>query len=255
MLDDLLDRLEPAMRSPVLVLGDGRWTVTEQLRSRGVSVEAVGGDWPSVQLPRRFDLAIVEPTYEADVVAALHCAVAHLEPGGLVLLVPGPDDSLAARFDLESIAEVLPDGVRVVVWRRPDRRTIHDVVFEARTRIARTTADELAARLRAPDSPTVVDTRTATDRDRFGVIAGSIHVPRTLVEWHLDPANGYRHPLVSSFDQPLVIVCNGGYSSALAAQSLLDIGFVDVADLVGGMRAWIRAGHAVVAPDHSHLDI
>ena len=255
VLDDLLDRLVPAMASPVLVLGDGRWTVTEQLRNRGASTAVVCGDWPSIQLPRRFDLAIVEPTHQSDVVAAVHCAVQHLESGGRVVLAPGPDDSLAIRFDLEPVAEALPDGVRVAVLRRPDRRTIHDVVFEARTRIARTTADELAARLRAPVSPTVVDTRTATDRDRFGVIAGSIHVPRTLVEWHLDPANGYRHPLVSSFDQPLVVVCNGGYSSALAAQSLLDIGFVDVADLVGGMRAWIRAGHPVVAPDHSHLDI
>ena len=128
-------------------------------------------------------------------------------------------------------------------------------MFEARSRLTRTTADELAVRLRTPDAPVVVDTRTATDRLRFGVIAGSIHVPRTVVEWHLDPANGYRHPAVSSFDQPLVIVCNGGYSSALAAASLLDLGFVDVADLIGGMRAWIGAGHPVVAADHSHLDL
>lgn len=255
VLDDLLDHDVPAMGSPILVLGDGRWTVTEQLRRRGALLEVVDGDWPSIQLPRRFDLAIVEPTHEFDVVAAVHCAVQHLAPGGRVLLAPGPDDSLAVRFDLVLVAEALPDGVRIAVLRRPDRRTIHDVVFDARTRITRTTADELAARLRMPDPPTVVDTRTATDRDRFGVIAGSIHVPRTLVEWHLDPANGYRHPEVSSFEQPLVVVCNGGYSSALAAASLRELGFLDVADLVGGMRAWIRGGHRVVAADHSHLDI
>ena len=255
VFDPLLDRLGVMSSSPVLVLGDGRWTVTEQMRRRGASTETVGGDWPSIQLPRRFGLAIVEPRSDSDVVAAVHCAVQHLEPGGCVLLAPGPDDSLAARFDLVPVAEALPDGVRIVLVRRTDRRTIHDVVFEARTRIARTTADELAARLHSSDPPIVVDTRTATDRHRFGVIAGSVHVPRTVVEWHLDPANGYRHPSVSSFDQPLVVVCNGGYSSALAAASLLDVGFVDVADLVGGMRAWIGAGHPVVAADHSHLDI
>ncbi len=82
-----------------------------------------------------------------------------------------------------------------------------------------------------------------------------MHVPRTVVEWHLDPANGYRHPAVDSFDQPLVLVCNGGYSSSLAAASLLDLGFTDVADLVGGHRAWVAAGLPVVAPDHSHLDL
>ena len=92
-------------------------------------------------------------------------------------------------------------------------------------------------------------------RARFGVIAGSIHVPRTVVEWHLDPANGYRHPAVTSFDQSLVLVCNGGYSSSLAAASLLDLGFTDVGDLVGGIRAWVGAGLDVVEPDHSHLDL
>ncbi len=87
------------------------------------------------------------------------------------------------------------------------------------------------------------------------MIPGAVHVPRTVVEWHLDPANGYRHPDVESFDQPLVLVCNGGYSSSLAAASLLDLGFTDVADLVGGHRAWVAAGLPVVAPDHSHLDL
>jgi len=100
-----------------------------------------------------------------------------------------------------------------------------------------------------------LSTPVLTDRDRFGVIAGSIHVPRTLVEWHLDPANGYRHADVTAFDQPLVLVCNGGYSSSLAADSLLDLGFTDVSDLIGGIRAWVEAGLEVVEPDHSHLDL
>jgi len=128
-------------------------------------------------------------------------------------------------------------------------------VFAARSRIGRVTPHDLAGRLQRGDAPTIVDTRTATDRGRFGVIAGSIHVPRTLVEWHLDPSNGYRHAAVTSFEQPLVLVCNGGYSSSLAAESLLDLGFSGVADLIGGIRAWVAAGFAVVEPDHSHLDI
>lgn len=253
MADELLDRLP--VGTPVLVAGEGRWPLTQRLCARGARVDVVGGDWPSIQLARRFDVAVVEPTVEVGFVAAVHCAVQHLAPGGRVLLAPGPDDSIANRFELTTVAEARLDGVRIAVLQRTDRRTIHDVVFDARARISRTSADELAAALRRPDAPTVVDTRTATDRHRFGVIAGSIHVPRTLVEWHLDPANGYRHPLVSSFEQPLVIVCNGGYSSALAATSLLDLGFTEVADLIGGMRAWLRSGHPVVVPDHSHLDL
>jgi rhodanese-related sulfurtransferase len=144
---------------------------------------------------------------------------------------------------------------RIVVHRRSQRRTIHDVVFDARQRIRRTTPSTLAHELAGTDPPTVIDTRTPTDRERYGVIEGSIHVPRTVVEWHLDPANGYRHPAVTRFDQPLVVVCNGGYSSALAVVSLLDLGFTTVSDLVGGMRAWISAGYPVARPDHCHLDL
>lgn len=53
-----------------------------------------------------------------------------------------------------------------------------------------------------------------------GRSGGKEHVPRTVLEWHLDPANGYRHPAVTSLDQPLVLVCNRGYSSSLAAGHL-----------------------------------
>ena len=230
--------------------------MAEGLGRRGIAVDVVSDDWPSVQLPRRYSLVIVEPLDGSlDIAASMHCAAQHVAPGGEIVLAAEASGDVADRFDLREQSRVDVEGTDIVRYTRPDRVTVHDRVFAARSRIGRVTPDELAARLIGDDAPTVVDTRTATDRGRFGVIAGSIHVPRTLVEWHLDPANGYRHADVTSFDQPLVLVCNGGYSSALAAESLLDIGFVDVADLVGGMRAWIRAGHPVVAPDHSHLDI
>ena len=81
----------------------------------------------------------------------------------------------------------------------------------------------------------VLDTRTPTDRDRFGVIAGSVHAPRTVLEWAVDPASGYHHPAVRGFDQRLVVVCHEGYSSSLAAQSLRRLGFHRATDLVGGV--------------------
>ena len=121
--------------------------------------------------------------------------------------------------------------------------------------VERVHAAELAGELDGDDPPTVVDTRTHTDRSRAGIIAGSIHVPRTVLEWHLDPANGYRHPVLRGLDQRLVLVCNGGYSSSLAAASLQRLGFTGVRDLVGGMRAWLAGGHAVMPADHDHLDL
>jgi rhodanese-related sulfurtransferase len=224
------------------------------LRDRGTHVDAVRGDWPSIQLPQRYAVVIVEPVDASqDVAAMVHCAVQHTEMAGHVVLMV--DAVVAERFDLRRCDSVAVEGAEITWCRRTERVTIHDRVFAARSRIQRVAPLELAERLRQRHAPTIVDTRTATDRSRFGVIEGSIHVPRTVVEWHLDPANGYRHAAVTSFDQPLVLVCNGGYSSSLAAASLLDLGFTDVGDLVGGVRAWIDAGLAVVAPDHSHLDL
>jgi rhodanese-related sulfurtransferase len=209
-----------------------------------------------VQLPVRYSVVVVEPPDRVDDAAAIvHCAAQHVGPGGdIVVLGVGGIDA-ADRFDLTERSRITVDGSDIAVLRRTHRTTIHDKVFAARSRIARVSAHELAHRLVADTPPIVVDTRTATDRARFGVIAGSIHVPRTVVEWHLDPANGYRHPAITSFDQPIVLVCNGGYSSSLAAANLLDLGFTDVGDLVGGIRAWLGAGLEVVAPDHSHLDL
>jgi rhodanese-related sulfurtransferase len=129
------------------------------------------------------------------------------------------------------------------------------MVFEARSRIGRVAAVDLAALLESDPPPYVLDTRTHTDRHRSGVIPGSLHVPRTVLEWHLDPSNGYRHPAAISFDAPIVIVCNGGYSSSLAAANLVDLGFGDVSDLIGGHRAWLAAGLPIERADHSHLDL
>jgi rhodanese-related sulfurtransferase len=142
-----------------------------------------------------------------------------------------------------------------VVLQRTARFTVHDMLFEARRMIERIDPSELARRCDEPNPPTVVDTRTHVDRRRHGVIPGAIHVPRTVLEWHLDPANGYQHPSVTSFAQPLVVVCNGGYSSSLAAASLMRIGYGAVADLIGGHHAWCSAGFGVDPPDHSHLDL
>ena len=247
---------ELSAHEDALALGAGRSVVASELRSRGTTIDAVSGDWPSVQLARRYSLVIVEsPEGSHGAAAAVHCAVQHVKPGGEIVLMLDQIEDVGRRFDLHEPARVTVEGSEIVRYRRTARVTIHDRVFAARAVINRVAPYDLAARLLCEDAPTVVDIRTGIDRGRFGVIVGSIHVPRTLVEWHLDPANGYRHTAVTSFDQPLVLVCNGGYSSSLAAASVLDLGFTDVGDLVGGIRVWIDAGLEVVEPDHSHLDI
>lgn len=235
-------------------------------------------DLATMQLPRRFKVVAMpgnvmifcRPEHRRSIV---HTVTQHLEPGGAVVagfalesgrgsltldeydsLCTDCELSLVARFATWEGAPYDGGGYAVSVHRRADRFNVHDLLYRARERVPRVTAHRLAELLTGPSAPLVVDTRTQTDRARFGVIEGSIHVPRTVLEWHLDPANGYRHPAVSSLDQPLVIVCNRGYSSSLGAASLIDIGFTAVSDLVGGMHAWLAEGRPVVPADHDHLD-
>ena len=217
------------------------------------------------QLARQFEVVFndgrtVAMTTPVTCRAVVHAAVQHLSPGGRLVAFFSLEDHHVVRYE-RMCAEfnLAPDGREIntgvcIVHRRTTQTTIHDLVFEARSRITRIEPDGLRVALDSRHPPTVVDTRTSTDRERFGVIRGSIHIPRTTLEWACDPSNGYRHPMIRSHDQSLVIVCNGGYSSSLAAAKLALLGFIAVNDLVGGHQAWVRAGHEVVRPDQTSLD-
>ena len=220
-------------------------------------------DAVSAQLDRRFAVVTVAGQLisadEGYRRAVLHTATMHLERGGNLLVAHRNDQRVLcngfSNDDLILSASQDRGDSQLSLFRRGDRLTVHDLLYEARATIKRYAPGELAVHMRSFIPPLVLDTRTHVDRSRFGVIPGSVHVPRTVLEWHLDPANGYLHPAVQSFTQPLVVVCNGGYSSSLAAANLVRIGFSDVADLIGGHQAWRAAGLPVQPPDHSHLDI
>ena len=71
---------------------------------------------------------------------------------------------------------------------------------------------------------------------------GSLHLPRTVLEWRVDPASPWRNPHVGGPERRIVILCDHGYSSSLAAAVLVELGFRNVADVVGGFEAWLAAG-------------
>ena len=79
------------------------------------------------------------------------------------------------------------------------------------------------------------------------MIPGSLHIPRTVLEWRLDPETppDRRNPHVTGLGQQLVIVCAHGYSSSLAAATLRDLGFSRATDLDGGFEAWSDQGMPV----------
>ena len=219
-------------------------------------------DVAALQLDCRFDLVVVRADLCDDAGfqrSAIHCAVQHLERGGHLAVQHDPgSEPLCEGFRADDLVFVGREPLaawQLSMFQRGPRTTVHDLLFEARATITRVTPSQLSEQMSGGDPPLVLDTRTHTDRHRFGVIPGSVHVPRTVVEWHLDPANGYLHPAMISFDQPIVVVCNGGYSSSLAAANLVRIGFTSVGDLIGGHAAWRAAGLPVQPPDHSHLDM
>ena len=215
------------------------------------------------QLERRFDVVLITMSAAAadhhESLARLHTAVQHLERDArLIVLRDCSVQPLDVTFRIEDLTLVAggPCGdTTASVYQRGPRFTVHDLLYEARSVISRVTAQQLQQRLLSDSRPLLLDTRTQTDRARFGVIHGSVHVPRTVVEWHLDPANGYLHPAMTSFEQPVVVMCNGGYSSSLSAANLRRLGFRDVADLIGGFQAWRTAGLPWEQADHSHLDL
>jgi rhodanese-related sulfurtransferase len=89
----------------------------------------------------------------------------------------------------------------------------------------------------------LVDIRASDCRDRDGVVPGSLHIPRTVLEWRLDPDDGtWRNPHAPGAGDEVILICDHGDSTVLAAVALVDLGFVRAGDVVGGFAAWSAAG-------------
>ncbi|GLU49361.1 rhodanese-like domain-containing protein [Nocardiopsis ansamitocini] len=97
----------------------------------------------------------------------------------------------------------------------------------------------------------LVDTRPVENRATEGVIPGALVIDRNVLEWRLDPTSPDRVPEADSPDLHIILFCNEGYASSLAAASLRELGLHRATDLVGGFRSWAAAGLPVrSAPPH-----
>jgi rhodanese-related sulfurtransferase len=119
------------------------------------------------------------------------------------------------------------------------RRGIDDVLAVARARLDRLTARE--AYEAVGHGAVLVDIRPEFNRRSEGEIFGALVIERNVLEWRLDPSSDARLP-IADYDLPLVVVCNEGYTSSLAAAALQDLGMHRAADVIGGFRAWRAAG-------------
>jgi rhodanese-related sulfurtransferase len=117
------------------------------------------------------------------------------------------------------------------------QRTLDELLAEARGKIERLEPAE--AWSAAQDGALIVDTRS--DRSQ-GVVPGSLHVPLSVLKWRLAPDSAWRNPHAGSLETRLILICEHGESSSLAAASLLELGFTRAGDVVGGFEAWLGAG-------------
>jgi uncharacterized protein len=121
------------------------------------------------------------------------------------------------------------------------RRTVHELLADARRRLVRLEPAEVAAAV--ADGALVVDIRSELQVGRDGRIPGAVHHPRNVLEWRLDPASGHSDPaLAGALERQMILVCDEGHQSSLAAATLHDLGFRGATDLAGGFQAWLAAG-------------
>jgi rhodanese-related sulfurtransferase len=117
-----------------------------------------------------------------------------------------------------------------------ERGTVDELLAAARARLQRVAASDLDAELAG--GALVVDTRPWEQRQRDGALPGAVVIDRNVLEWRLDPASAVRIPEVDGYGTRIVVVCNEGYSSSLAAATLQDLGLHRATDLIGGFQAW-----------------
>ena len=119
--------------------------------------------------------------------------------------------------------------------------SIDRLLADARAGLDRVEAQDLMAEMAA--GALVVDTRPVEQRERDGSLPGAVVVDRNVLEWRLDPTSPHRIPEATDVGRRVIVVCNEGYSSSLAAATLQELGLERATDLVGGYQAWLRAGH------------
>jgi rhodanese-related sulfurtransferase len=125
--------------------------------------------------------------------------------------------------------------------------TADELLAEARHGLKRLEPGDAAAAMSA--GAVLVDIRSELQRERDGVVPGSVFFPRNVLEWRCDPASDWRDERVSDPSRRLIVMCDAGYQSSLAAANLKRLGLEHAADLAGGFQAWRAAGLPVSSPD------
>jgi rhodanese-related sulfurtransferase len=131
------------------------------------------------------------------------------------------------------------------VIRQATLTTVEDLLAEAQAELDRVTPAEAHAAVRRGDI--LVDIRPVEQRSRDGLVPGAAIVDRNVLEWRLDPGGEHRNRALAQTDRRVILICNEGYQSSLAAATLLRFG-LDATDVIDGVQGWIAAGLPLQRP-------
>ena len=119
-------------------------------------------------------------------------------------------------------------------------KDVDQLLAEARSRLDR--VDPAGASEAMAGDGVLLDIRAESQRADDGVVPGSVFIPRNVLEWRCDPSSEWRDERVSDPSRRVVVMCNEGYQSSLAAAVLQELGLERATDLDGGFQAWRAAG-------------
>jgi rhodanese-related sulfurtransferase len=117
--------------------------------------------------------------------------------------------------------------------------TVEELLAAVQAEIDRFTPAETMAAVEA--GAILVDIRPLEQRQRDGLVPGAHVVGRNVLEWRLDPRGAHRDPRLARLDERVILICDEGYQSSLAAATLIRLG-VDAGDVIGGVQAWKQEG-------------
>lgn len=223
--------------------------------------------WPSRQYDVWHDRAVFHFLTTGQDREMYRCRLAAaIRPGGHAVIAAfapdGPEScsqlpvhrysshDLAAEFggDFEVVAErremhVTPSGGKQPFsWvalraRAQEGEALDALLAGARAHIDRVLPKDLATEV--ANGALLVDIRPVEQRERDGLMPGAVEVDRNVLEWRTVWTSPHRLPQVTTADLRIILVCNEGYSSSLAAATLRRLGMVRAADLAGGFQAWL----------------
>lgn len=125
------------------------------------------------------------------------------------------------------------------------RKTIDELLAQARAGLVR--IGPQAARDAINGGALLIDIRSESQRASDGIVADAIWFARNVLEWRCDPGCEAYDDRIGGLDRHLIVMCDGGYQSSLAAATLQQLGFASATDLVGGFQAWRAAGLPIAA--------